>query len=101
MNKQEIILRLETDYKFYIKFVVENNLKDVLAQLSTLGYKPSPIASREDSIDYAYNVLVTLVKVGNGKAVNKLISLIPYVVNVSGYTAGFEDYFSKYKQVKR
>lgn len=101
MNKQEIILRLETDYRFYIKFVVENNLKDVLAQLSTLGYKPSPIASREDSIEYAYNVLVALVKIGNSNTVNKLISLVPYVVNVSGYTSGFESYFTKYKQIKR
>ena len=89
LNKEDIIKKLNTDFAFLVRFILDNNLNAVVQNLKVAGVKVPLTYTKKDILDIVYTEIAR----GNVDEMLKALN-VPYLASADNYTDGFEDYFN-------
>jgi LPXTG-motif cell wall-anchored protein len=90
LSKKEIYSRLNEDFNFLVRFILDNNYNAVVQNIKASNLKPVlPVNyDKKFVLDLIYTNLAT----GNEKTVLKCLD-VPYNASADNYTSGLGDYF--------
>lgn len=89
LDREDIIKKLNTDFAFLVRFILDNNLNAVVQNLKVAGVKVPLTYTKKDILDIVYTEIAR----GNVDEMLKALN-VPYLASADNYTDGFEDYFN-------